>query len=53
MGLVVDDGREFLGLSHRPIQAPQETLAGLSSQYIEGIASINNRLILVLKLDQC
>jgi purine-binding chemotaxis protein CheW len=51
VGLVVDDGREFLRLSRGAIQAPQDTLAGLSSQYIEGIASINDRLIVVLKLD--
>ena len=52
VGLVVDDGREFLRLSTSAIQAPQEALAGLSSPYVEGIASVNNRLILVLKLDQ-
>jgi purine-binding chemotaxis protein CheW len=52
VGLVADDGREFLRLSTGAIQAPQESLAGLSSQYVEGIVSVNDRLILVLKLDQ-
>ena len=51
VGLVADDGREFLRLSANAIKAPQETLAGLSWQYVEGVASVNGRLILVLKLD--
>ena len=51
VGLVVDDAREFLRLPASAISPPQESLAGLSSHYIEGIASLNGRLILVLKLD--
>jgi purine-binding chemotaxis protein CheW len=50
VGLVADDGREFLRLPSSAIQPPQETLAGLSGQYVEGVASVNGRLILVLKL---
>jgi len=52
VGLVVDDGREFLRLSAAVMQAPQESLAALSGRYIEGIASIKDRLILVLRLDE-
>ena len=51
VGLVVDEGREFLRLSDSAICPPQESLAGLSSRYVEGIASLNGRLILVLNLD--
>ena len=51
VGLIVDDGREFLRLPATAIAPPQESLAGLSSQYIEGIASLNGRLILVLNLE--
>ena len=51
VGLIVDDGREFLRLPASAIHPPQDTLAGLSSQYIEGIASVEDRLILVLELD--
>lgn len=49
VGLVVDEGREFLRLPVSAIQAPRDSVA---SQYVEGIASINDRLIVVLKLDQ-
>ena len=51
VGLVVDEAREFLRLSDSSIAPPQESLAGLSSQYVEGIASLNGRLILVLNLE--
>jgi purine-binding chemotaxis protein CheW len=50
IGLIADDGREFLRLPPGAITPPQEALAGLSSQYVEGIASLNGRLILVLNL---
>ena len=52
VGLVVDDGREFVRLAAGAIQAPQESLAGVSGRYVEGIVSVNERLILVLRLDQ-
>ena len=51
VGLIVDDGREFLRLPVDAITPPQDALAGLSSQYVEGIVSLNGRLILVLNLE--
>ena len=51
VGLVVDEGREFVRLPQAAIRPPQESLAGLSSRYVEGIASVNDRLILVLNLE--
>lgn len=52
IGLIVDEGREFLRLTTSEIHAPEESLSGLSSQYVKGIASVRDRLILVLELDQ-
>ena len=52
VGLVVDEAREFLRLAASDIHPPQESLSGLSSQYVKGIVSIKERLILVLVLDQ-
>ena len=49
---IVDDSREFLRLPAAAIQPPQETLTGLSSRYVGGIATLKDRLILVLQLDQ-
>jgi purine-binding chemotaxis protein CheW len=52
VGLVVDEGREFIRIPESAIRPPQEALSGLSGQYIEGIASLNGRLILVLNLER-
>jgi purine-binding chemotaxis protein CheW len=52
VGLVVDEGREFIRMPESAIRPPQEALAGLSGQYIEGVASLNGRLILVLNLER-
>ncbi len=52
VGLVVDESREFVRLPASSIQPPQESVSGLSARYIQGIASLNERLILVLQLDQ-
>jgi purine-binding chemotaxis protein CheW len=51
VGLIVDEGREFLRFPASAIRPPQENLAGLSGQYVEGIVSANGRLILVLRLE--
>jgi len=52
VGLVSDEGREFIKLAADAIQPPQDALAGLSGRYVEGIASIGDRLVLVLNLKQ-
>jgi purine-binding chemotaxis protein CheW len=52
VGLVVDEGREFIRIPPSAIRPPQEALSGLSGHYIEGIASLNGRLILVLDLER-
>ena len=52
VGLIADDGREFLRVPAGSVQPPQETLAGMSGRYIDGIVSVKDRLILVLNLNQ-
>jgi purine-binding chemotaxis protein CheW len=51
IGLIVDAAREFLHLADAEIHPPQEALAGLSGRYVKGIASVHDRLILVLELE--
>jgi purine-binding chemotaxis protein CheW len=52
VGLVVDSAREFLAIQPGAIQPPSQALTGISGRYIEGIANIGDRLILVLDLQQ-
>jgi len=52
VGLVVDSAREFLAIAPETIQPPSQALTGTTGRYIEGIANIGDRLILVLDLQQ-
>jgi purine-binding chemotaxis protein CheW len=50
VGLVVDSAREFLSIPASAIQPPPQALHGLSGRYIEGVANLSDRLILILDL---
>lgn len=50
VGLLVDAAREFLAISESAVQPPNAALTGISGQYVEGIANLKDRLILVLDL---
>jgi purine-binding chemotaxis protein CheW len=52
IGLSVDSAREFRRIPADVIKPPPETLSGTTGQYLEGIASIDDRLILILRLDE-
>ena len=52
LGLIVDAAREFLPIPHADIKPPPEAITGLSGKYLEGIATIKGRMILVLDLDE-
>ena len=46
----MDAAREFVALDPSSIQPPNAALTGLSGRYLEGVANIGDRLILVLDL---
>jgi purine-binding chemotaxis protein CheW len=52
IGMIVDTAREFLKISAAAIEAPPEALTGLSGKYLEGIATLDGRLVLILNLDE-
>jgi len=51
-GLIVDASREFLRIPPDVIQPPPEAIAGLSGQYLEGIAALGERVILILDVEE-
>jgi purine-binding chemotaxis protein CheW len=51
IGLIVDDCREFLSIPAAAVHPPGEALAGIAARYMTGIATIGDRLIVVLNLD--
>ncbi len=52
IGLVVDAAREFVAIAPDLIQPPNEALSGMSGRYVDGIASMRDRLILILNLER-
>jgi purine-binding chemotaxis protein CheW len=50
VGLVADGAREFATFDPSLIQPPSAALARLSGRYLEGIANVGGRLVLVLDL---
>jgi purine-binding chemotaxis protein CheW len=52
LGLIVDAAREFLPIPLAAIEPPPEAITGLSGRYLEGIATIKGRMILILDLDE-
>jgi chemotaxis signal transduction protein len=52
LGLIVDSAREFVLIASEAIKPPHEAIAGLSGQYLEGIAMLGKRIILILYLEE-
>jgi purine-binding chemotaxis protein CheW len=51
-GLVVDAAREFVRIPASAVQPPPEGISGLSGRYLAGVATIGDRLVLVLELEE-
>jgi len=52
VGLVADAAREFTSFDPSLVQPPAASLANSSGRYLEGIANVGGRLILVLDLEE-
>ena len=52
VGLIADEAREFMAVPAETIQPAQDSLAGPGGRYLDGIASIGDRLILVVNLER-
>ena len=51
VGLIVDAAREFISLVGAEIKPPPEAIANLSGDYLEGIATLAGRVVLILRLE--
>jgi purine-binding chemotaxis protein CheW len=52
IGLLVDECREFMMLPASTVHPPGEALSGIGARYIAGIATIANRMVVVLKVEE-
>jgi purine-binding chemotaxis protein CheW len=51
VGLVVDAAREFQSIAPSAIRPPSDALVGHGGRYLKGIATMGNRMIMVLDLE--
>ena len=52
VGLVVDAAREFVSIPSSAIQLPPEAITGLSGKYLQSIAKLGDRLILIIDVNE-
>lgn len=51
-GVIVDSVQEVLKVSKESIEAAPDMVAGINKDYLEGIAKVNGRLIILINLPQ-
>ncbi|MEN2983800.1 MAG: chemotaxis protein CheW [Dictyoglomaceae bacterium] len=52
VGLIVDSAREYTTISKDKIQESFEDILEVSERFLEGVANLENRLILILNLEE-
>ncbi|GAB4263947.1 MAG: chemotaxis protein CheW [Candidatus Promineifilaceae bacterium] len=50
VGFIVDSAREFISIAEEAVQPPPEFVAGMSSQYLHGVATVGEQVILLLNV---
>jgi purine-binding chemotaxis protein CheW len=50
VGLMADDAREFIGISESAIRPPHEAVGRLSGNYLTGVATLGDRIVLILDI---
>ena len=50
VGLLVDEASEFIRIPDDVIQPPSDAMAGLSGNYLAGVATVGDRIVLILNV---
>jgi chemotaxis signal transduction protein len=50
VGLLADEAREFAPISDTAIHPPSDAIVGLSGNYLEGVATAGDRIVLILNV---
>ena len=50
VALLADEAREFVPISDSSIHPPNEAIGGLSGNYLEGVATLGERIVLILNI---
>jgi len=51
VGLLADSAREFIPISDSAVRSPGASLTAISGNYIAGVATIGDRIVLIVDLD--
>jgi chemotaxis signal transduction protein len=51
VGLLADEAREFITIPDASIHPPNDAIGGLTGVYLEGVTTIEGRIVLVLNID--
>jgi purine-binding chemotaxis protein CheW len=50
VGLLADEAREFITIGDSTIQPPNDAIGGLSGNYLDGVATLGERIVLMLNI---
>jgi chemotaxis signal transduction protein len=50
VGLMADEAREFLTIADSSMHPPHEAIGGLSGSYLDGVATLGERIVLILNI---
>ena len=52
LGLLADEAREFIGISDAAIYPPSDAIGGLSGNYLAGVATVGERIVLIVNIGE-
>jgi len=50
VGLMADEAREFVGIPDEAVRPPGDAIVGLSGNYLEVVATLGDRIVLILDI---
>jgi chemotaxis signal transduction protein len=50
VGLLTDEAREFITIADGSIQPPGDAIGNLSGSYLDGVATLGQRIVLILNI---
>jgi len=50
VGLMADEAREFITIPDEAIRPPHDAIGGLSGNYLDGVATLGDRIVLMLNI---
>ncbi|MBI2817013.1 MAG: chemotaxis protein CheW [Acidobacteria bacterium] len=52
VGLIADSAREYISIPAEAIQPPPEAITGASVNYVQGVATVGGRVVIILNVDE-